>query len=112
MVLAYGGPVVHGVEGRDLVHTHGWHLQYPRDLIHDADASETMLSLSEIEKRHNSSLLVVGRVSRNDLLDELLILGTKLEWNGRVVLWGITVLRAVLAMQLTFEDLVRRYLQP
>ena len=81
MVLAYGGPVVHGIEGRDLVHTHGWHFQYPRYLIHDADASETVLSLSKIEKRHNSSLLVVGGVSRDDLLDELLILGTELEGN-------------------------------
>lgn len=112
VVLAHGGPVVHGVEGRDLVYTHGRHLQYPRNLVHDANACESMLSLSEIEERHNGGLLVVGGVSRDNLLDELLILGTEFEGNRRVVLRAIAVLRAALAVQLTSEGAGVRYSPP
>lgn len=103
VVLAHGGPVVHGVESRDLVHTHGRHLQYPCNLVHDADAAESVLALSEIEERHDGGLLVVGGVSRDNLLDELLILFGELEGNRGVVLWTIAVLRAVSAVQLASE---------
>ena len=103
VVLAHGGPVVHCVESRNLVDTHGRHLQYPRNLVHDADAGESVLTLAEIEERHNGGLLVVGGVSRDNLLDELLILFGELERDRRVVLRAVAVLRAVSAVQLAFE---------
>lgn len=59
MELAHGIPVVHGVECRNLVYSHGWHLKYPSYLIHDADAGESMLALSEVEEWHNGGLLVL-----------------------------------------------------
>ena len=101
--LAHWVPVVHGVESRNFVHTHWWHLQYPRNLVHDADAGESVLTLAEIEERHNGGLLVVGGVSRDNLLDELLILFGELERDRRVVLRAVAVLRAVSAVQLAFE---------
>jgi hypothetical protein len=93
-------PVVHGVESGDLVYTHWWHLQYPRNLVHDADASEAVLALAEIEEWHNGGLLVLGRVARDNLLDELLVLRGELEWDVRIVLRCIAVLRTMLVLQL------------
>jgi hypothetical protein len=98
--LAHGSPVVHGVESRNFVHTHGRHLQYPCNLVHDADAGEAVLALAEIKKRHDGGLLVLRGVSGDDLLDELLVLGSELEGDRGVVLRRIAVLQAVLAVQL------------
>ena len=92
--LAHGVPVVHGVEGRNLVYTHWWHLQYPRNLVHDADAAESVLALSEVEERHDGGLLVLGGVSGDNLLDEFLILWCKFEGNFEVVLRRVAVLQA------------------
>jgi hypothetical protein len=64
--LAHGVPVVHGVESRNFVYTHGWHLQYPRNFIHNADAAESMLALSQVEKRHYGGLLVLRGVPGDD----------------------------------------------
>lgn len=89
-------PVVHGVECGHLVDTHGRHLQYPSHLVHDADAGEPVLALTEIEKRHHGGLLVLARVSTEDLLDELLILRVELEGNRRVVLGCVAVLSGAL----------------
>jgi hypothetical protein len=90
--LARGVAVVHGVEGGDLVDTHGRHLQYPRHLVHDADAREAMLALSEVEERHHGGLLVLGRVPGDNLLDELLVLRRELEGDFGIVLRCIAVL--------------------
>lgn len=49
-VQASGVPIEHGVEGRDLIHTHGGHFKKLCDIIHDANASKSLvLSLPEIE---------------------------------------------------------------
>lgn len=90
--LAHWVPVVHGVESRNFVHTHWWHLQYPRNLVHDADAAETVLALAEVEQGHDSSLLVLRRVSAEDFLNELFILGVECEGDVEVVLWCVAVL--------------------
>lgn len=87
--------VVHGIKRGDLVHTHGWHLQYPRDLVHDADACESMLALTEVEEWHDSGLLVLRRVPGDNLLDELFILGSEFEGYVCVVFRSIAVLQAV-----------------
>jgi hypothetical protein len=55
--------IVHGVERRDLVYTHRRHLQQSRHFIHDADACESVLSLSEVEQRHDSGFLVLWGVA-------------------------------------------------
>lgn len=41
-------PVVHSIECSDLIDTHWWHFQYSRNLIHNTQARESMLALSEI----------------------------------------------------------------
>jgi hypothetical protein len=90
--LARGISVVHGVEGGDLVDTHGRHLQYARHLVHDADAREAVLALSEVEERHDGSLLVLRRVPGDNLLDELLVLRRELKGDFGIVLRRVAVL--------------------
>ena len=84
--------IVHRIESRDLVHPHWWHLKYPRNLVHDADAREAVLPLSKIEQWHDRCLLVLARVPADHLLDELLILRVELEGYARVVVGCVSVL--------------------
>jgi len=90
--FAHRVAVVHGVESGDLVDSHRRHLQESRDLVHDTDAGEAVLSLAEVEKRHDGGLLVLAGVAGQDFLDELLILGVELEGDAGVVLSRIAVL--------------------
>lgn len=85
-------PVVHCVEGSDLVDTHRRHLQDTRNLIHDADAGKAVLALAQVEQRHYRRLLVLAWIAAQDLLDELLILCVEFEGNVQVVLGGVAVL--------------------
>lgn len=91
-VLADGLAVVHGVEGCNLVDTHWGHLEHASDLVHDADAGEAVLALAKIEKRHDGSLLVLGRVALEDLIGECEVLLGKLERESRVVVGLVAVL--------------------
>jgi hypothetical protein len=50
-----------------------------------------MLALSEVEKRHDSSLLVLGRVTLEDLIDDFFVLGAELERDGWVVVGFVAV---------------------
>lgn len=91
--FAHRVAVVHGVESSDLVDSHGWHLEESRNLVHDTDAGETVLSLAEVEQRHDGGLLVLAGVAGQDFLDKLLILGVELEGDVEVVLGCVAVLR-------------------
>jgi hypothetical protein len=91
-VLADGLAVVHGVEGCDFVNAHGGHLQHAGDLVHDADAGETVLALTKVQQGHDGGLLVLGRVTLEDLIDDLEVLLGELEREGRVVVRLIAVL--------------------
>jgi hypothetical protein len=51
-----------------------------------------MLSLAEIEEGHNSSLLVLGRIALQDLVDELVVLLCELERDIGIVLGGVSML--------------------
>ena len=93
MELAHGGPVVHGVEGGDLVDAHGGHLEEAGDLVHDADGGEAVLTLAEVEEGHDGGLLVLRRVALEDLGDDGLILGVELEGDVGVVVGRVAVLR-------------------
>lgn len=84
--------VVHGVERRNLIHTHRRHLQDPRHLVHDADAREAVLPLAQVQQGHDGSFLVLAGIPRQHFLHELLILGIELEGNVKVVLRSIAVL--------------------
>jgi len=84
--------VVHGVESCDFVDTHWWHFEQARDFVHHADAGEAVLSLAEVEERHDGGLFVLRWVAREDLFDELLVLGVELEGDTEVVLWTVTML--------------------
>jgi len=88
--------VVPCVECCDLVDTHWWHLEQSCDLVHDADAGETVLSLAEIEKWHDGGLFVLRGVSGEDLLDELLILRVEFERDIEVIFWVVAVLHTSL----------------
>jgi hypothetical protein len=92
--LADGSAVVHGVEGGDLVDSHGGHLEQAGDLVHDADAGEAVLALAEVQQGHDGGLFVLGGVPLEDLGDELLILGVELEGDVGVVVGCVSVLRA------------------
>lgn len=91
-VFAYRLSVVHGIKGRDFVNSHRRHFQQTSNLVHDADASESMLTLSEVEKRHDSSLLVLRRVALEDLIDDFFVLCAELERDGWVVVGFVAVL--------------------
>jgi hypothetical protein len=101
--LAYGGAnlnevladrlaVVHCVEGCDFVDAHGRHLQHAGDLVHNANAGEAVLTLTEVQQRHNGGLLVLGRVALEDLIGDLEVLLGELEGKGRVVVRLVAVL--------------------
>ena len=73
-------PVEHGVERRDFVHTHGWHLHQLRHIIHNAYARPSLvLPLAEIEKGDDSCLLVLRRIVRDDFISAFKILRCELE---------------------------------
>lgn len=93
--LAHWVAVVHGVECRHFVDTHWRHLEYPRNFVHDADAAEAVLALSEVEERHDGGLLVLGGVARHNLFDELLILRREFERDLGVVLGRVAMLQTV-----------------
>lgn len=107
MELAHRSAVVHGVESRDLIHTHGRHFQKSRYFIHDADAAESVLSLSEVEERHDRRLLVLGGVPGEDFLDKLLILRREFERYRGIVVGGVAVLRVTSATQFEGEGTTR-----
>jgi hypothetical protein len=91
-VLADGLAVVHGVECCDFVNAHGGHLEHAGDLVHDADAGETMLALAKVEQGHDGGLLVLGRVALEDLIGDLEVLLGELEGEGRVVVRLVAML--------------------
>lgn len=91
-IFAHGSSVVHGVERGNLVHSHGRHLKKTGDLIHDADAGKAVLALAEVKQRHDSSLLVLRRVSLEDLGNDGLVLLVELEGDVGVVVLGISML--------------------
>jgi hypothetical protein len=93
--LADWRPVVHGVEGGDLVDPHGGHLKDAGDLVHDADAGEAVLALSEVQQRHDGRLLVLWWVPLEDLGDDGFIFGGKFEGDAGVVVGCVSMLLRV-----------------
>ena len=71
--------VVHCIKRGYLVHPHGGHLQQPGDFIHDADAREAVLPLTQIQQGHHGGFLVLRRVPFEDLGNEFLVDGIELE---------------------------------
>jgi hypothetical protein len=68
-VFANLGAIEHGVEGRHLIHTHGRHLHDTGDLIHGREGQPpAALSLGQIQQWDAGSLLVVGWVSRQNMV--------------------------------------------
>jgi hypothetical protein len=98
--LADGRPVVHGVEGGNLIDAHRGHLEQARDLVHDGDAGEAVLALAEIEERHDGGLLVLWRVALEDFGDDGLILLAKFERDGGVVVGRVAMLETGISMDL------------
>jgi hypothetical protein len=96
--LAHRCPVVHGVEGGDLVDAHRRHVEEARHLVHDADAGEAVLALAQVEQRHDGGLLVLRRVALEDLGDDGLVLLGELEGNLGVVVGGVAVLFAMIGL--------------
>ena len=91
-VFSYRLSVVHGIKGRDFVNSHGRHFQQTSNLVHDANAGKSVLALSEVEKRHDGSLLVLRRVALEDLIDDFFVLCAELERDGWVVVGFVAVL--------------------
>jgi hypothetical protein len=92
VIFANRAAVVHGVKGSDFVDSHWRHFKPPRNFIHDTDACEAMLPLSEVEEWHHCRLLVLCRVSSKYLLDELFVLSVEFEWNRGVIVRRIAML--------------------
>lgn len=90
--LAHRGSVVHCIKRRHLVDTHGGHIQQTRHLIHDTDAGEAVLALTQIQKGHHSRLLVLLGVSLEDLGHDGLVFLVELEGDIGVVVCGVAML--------------------
>lgn len=88
--------VVHGVEGCDLVDAHRGHLKHASDFVHNADASVSVLALTEVEQGHHGRLLVLRRVALKDLIGEGEVLLGEGERESRVVGRGIAVLDTII----------------
>ena len=97
---AHGRSVVHCIEGGHFVHSHRWHLQYCSYFVHDADTREPMLSLAEVQKRHDSRLLILRWVSFEDFGDELLVDGVEFEGYGWIVVVRVSMLRCLFEGQM------------
>ena len=79
-VLANGLAVEHGVEGGDLVDTHGGHLEEIGDVVHDGYGRPSfVLTLAEVEERDDGGFLVLRGVVGDDFLGTLEVLGGELE---------------------------------
>lgn len=75
-------PVEHGVEGGDLVDTHGGHLEEVCDVVHDGDGGPALvLALAEVEEGDDGGLLVLRGVVGDDFLGTLEVLGGEFEGN-------------------------------
>ena len=73
-------PVEHGVESRNFVHPHSWHLQQFRNIVHDTNASPSLvLSLAKVEERDGGGFLVLRRIPSNDFLCPLHVFRVEFE---------------------------------
>ena len=104
MVFADRSAIIHCVEAGNLVHSRGGHFENPGYLVHDADAGEAVLALAEVEKGHDGSLLVLRRVSLEDLVDDGLVLRRELEHERRVIVGRVAMLTG--APTLCISDLL------
>ena len=78
----WGIPVEHGIESRNLVHSHGWHRKKFSDVIHDADACPSLiLPLCKVKQRNDGRFLVLRWVVGNDLVGPCEVVGSELEGN-------------------------------
>jgi hypothetical protein len=91
-LIAYDWPVEHGIECCNLIHTHRRDVDNSCNLIHYRDGGETILSLAEIQKRHNSRLLVLRRVALENFFDSLLVVLVEFKRNAGIVLWCVAML--------------------
>ena len=92
MVPPNRATIIHRVERCHLIHTHRRHFQDPSDLIHHADTCKAMLSLSQVQKGHDSSLFVLAGIACEDLINEFLVLSGKFEGDGWIVSSRVSML--------------------
>mmetsp|Transcript_12938 Transcript_12938/g.19099 ORF Transcript_12938/g.19099 Transcript_12938/m.19099 type:complete len:283 (+) Transcript_12938:225-1073(+) len=91
-------PVKHGVERRDLVHSHGSDTHHLRHLVHSGQGQpSTTLSLSQVQKRHYSTLLEVLRILSKNLIDHFVVFICEIEIGFWVVIRSIPMLRCQVA---------------
>lgn len=92
MKLSDGLPIVHGVEGGNLVNAHGRDLEDTGHFIHDADGGVAELTLAEVEEGHHGRFFILRRIAFEDLGDECFILCSELERDRGVVFGRVAVL--------------------
>jgi hypothetical protein len=81
-ILSMYGPVEHGVERRDFVHSHGLHFEQLRHVVHNADARPSLvLSLAEVEEGNGGCLLVLWWIMCDDFIGAFKVLRCELERN-------------------------------
>lgn len=81
-VITKGIPVEHSIEGRNFIHSHGWHRKKFGDVVHDADTCPSLvLSLCEVEQGDDGCFLVLGWVVGNDLIGPRQVVGSELKGN-------------------------------
>jgi len=86
-------PVVHRVECRNFIYSHGWHFQSLCNLVHDTDAREAELPLPKVKERHHGGFLILWWIAFEDLIDELFVGGGEFERYLRIIIGSISVLK-------------------
>lgn len=80
--MALRAPVEHGVERRDLIHTHGWYFKHLRNMVHNADTRPSIiLPLAEVEERNSGGFFVLRWVARDYLFGKLEVFWVELEFD-------------------------------
>lgn len=74
------------------INPHRRHLQQPRNLIHNTDATKPVLSLPQIQQWHDCRFFVLRWIPLQDLINKLLVLCIELERDAGVVLRRVAML--------------------
>lgn len=91
-VLANGFPVEHGIESSHFIDTHWRHFKELGDVVHNADACPSLvLPLAEIEEWDDCGFLVLGRITRDDILGPFQVFRCEFKWNFGVVVIRVTM---------------------
>jgi len=92
VVLAHSGSVEHGVEGGDLIHLHGSHLQNLGSLVHRRQSQKVVVLLLSDEQHGNTRRrLVIVRELIQQNVNGLVRFFSELKWSLVQVIFSVSM---------------------